>query len=156
MLTSNWTFNNWSNIYIYTYIELWCSPGHRHAEIHSTGTIPLRQAWSAWLQRQGLSRLLRHDSRGALRSDGVTTKAARLEIQNFRLKGMADGQAGSLMISGWRTPGDGWYFMIFNDIYIYIYTMQMERLEWKKCEAWLIVLIQDNIIQHVDTNESST
>ena len=119
MLTSNWTFNNWSNIYIYTYIELWCSPGHRHAEIHSTGTIPLRQAWSAWLQRQGLSRLLRHDSRGALRSDGVTTKAARLEIQNFRLKGMADGQAGSLMISGWRTPGYGWYFMIFNDIYIY-------------------------------------
>lgn len=50
------------------------------------------EAWSAWLQRQGLSRLLRHDSRGALRSDGVTTKAARLEIQNFRLKGMADGQ----------------------------------------------------------------
>ena len=58
------------------------------------------QAWSAWLQRQGLSRLLRHDSRGALRSDGVTTKAARLEIQNFRLKGMADGQAGSRIISG--------------------------------------------------------
>lgn len=50
------------------------------------------KAWEAWLRRQGLSRLLRHDSRRFLRMDGLNLLAARAETCDFRVKGMADGQ----------------------------------------------------------------
>lgn len=59
---------------------------------------PPVEAWEAWLRRQGLSRLLRHDSRRFLRMDGLNLRAARAETCDFRVKGMADGQ---VELDGW-------------------------------------------------------
>lgn len=66
------------------------------------------EAWENWLRRHGLGRLLRHDSRRRLRSDGSTMRAAQLEVENFQIKGVADGQVrvGEVWWTWGWSPGD--------------------------------------------------